>query len=50
MNAIYGLPGASYRAGGGIGPTNSSATSARLTGFGAYQEFRTIRLGVSLIF
>ena len=49
-NPIYGLPGASYRAGGGIGPTNSSAVSARLTGFGAYQEFRTIRLGVSLIF
>ena len=50
LNAIYGLPGASYRNGGGIGPTNSSAVSARLTGFGAYQEFRTIRLGVSLIF
>lgn len=49
-NPIYGLAGASYRAGGGPGVTQSSAFSARYPNFGAYQDFRTIRLGVSLIF
>jgi hypothetical protein len=49
-NPIYGLAGASYRAGGGPGTTQSSAYSARYPNFGAYQDFRTIRLGVSLIF
>ncbi len=49
-NAIYGLPGASYRAGGGPGTTLSSAYSAANPNFGAYQDFRTIRLGVKFIF
>jgi hypothetical protein len=56
-NPIYGLPGASYRA--GQGPTlaasagtvgGSSAFSARFPNFGAYQDFRTVRLGVTLTF
>lgn len=53
-NPIYGQPGASYRAGGGpvvAGATSgSSAFSARFPNFGAYQDFRTVRLGVSLTF
>jgi len=53
-NPIYGQAGASYRAGGGpviAGATNgASAFSARNANFGAYQDFRTIRFGVSLIF
>ncbi|MBI3698789.1 MAG: TonB-dependent receptor [Acidobacteria bacterium] len=57
-NPIYGLPGASYRA--GSGPVNGalvtglgsvgSAWSAANPNFGAYQEFRVIRLGIRLIF
>ena len=54
LNPIYGLPGASYRAGGGptvAGATGgSSSFSARFPNFGAYQDFRTIRLGVTLTF
>jgi hypothetical protein len=46
-NPIYGLAGASYRAGGGGG---NSATAATLPNFGGYQDFRVIRLGVRLIF
>jgi outer membrane receptor protein involved in Fe transport len=57
-NAIYGLPGASYRAGGGVnvnpqgtaGGYGQSAFAARNANFGAYQDFRTIRLGVTLTF
>jgi hypothetical protein len=49
-NAIYGLPGASYRNGGGPGTTLSTAFSAQNPNFGAYQDFRTIRLGVKVIF
>jgi hypothetical protein len=53
-NPIYGMPGASYRAGGGpviAGASNgASAFSARNANFGAFQDFRTIRLGVSLTF
>ncbi|MEO8125713.1 MAG: TonB-dependent receptor [Bryobacteraceae bacterium] len=52
-NAIYGLPGASYRAGGGPSTTldnYSSAFAASNPNFGAYQDFRVIRLGVRLIF
>jgi Carboxypeptidase regulatory-like domain/TonB-dependent Receptor Plug Domain len=49
-NPIYGLAGASYRAGGGPGTTFSSAYSARFPNFGAYQDFRTIRLGMTLTF
>jgi hypothetical protein len=49
-NPIYGMPGASYRAGGGPGSTQSSAYSARYPNFGAYQDFRTVRLGVTLTF
>ena len=56
-NPIYGLPGASYRAGQGpalaasagtVG--GSSAFSARFPNFGAFQDFRTVRLGVTLTF
>lgn len=49
-NPIYGLAGASYRAGGGPGTNNSSAFSATLPNFGGYQDFRTIRLGVKFNF
>ena len=53
-NPIYGQPGASYRAGGGpvVAGTvgGSSAFSARFPNFGAYQDFRTVRLGVTLTF
>lgn len=49
-NPIYGLAGASYRAGGGPGPTLSSAFSATNPNYGAYQDFRTIRIGARLIF
>jgi outer membrane receptor protein involved in Fe transport len=49
-NPIYGLPGGNYRAGGGPGTTYSSAYSATFPNFGAYQDFRTIRLGVRFMF
>ena len=53
-NPIYGQPGASYRNGGGPvvagALSGSSAFSARFPNFGAYQDFRTVRLGVSLTF
>jgi len=56
-NPIYGKPGASYRAGGGPGQSRAiggiadrSAFSATAPNFGAFQDFRTIRLGISLIF
>ena len=57
LNPIYGLPGSSYRAGGGApvitgfgGMSASSAYAARFPNFGGYQDFRTLRLGVSLTF
>lgn len=53
VNPIYGLPGGSYRAGGGPDTTNdrySSAFAATNPNFGAYQDFRTVRLGVRFIF
>jgi hypothetical protein len=54
LNPIYGQPGASYRNGGGPvvagASSGSSAFSARFPNFGAYQDFRTVRLGVSLTF
>jgi hypothetical protein len=53
-NPVYGLPGANYKGGGGAGAPGavggSSAYSARNANFGAYQDFRTIRLGVTLTF
>jgi hypothetical protein len=56
-NPIYGKPGASYRAGGGPGQSRAiggiadrSAFSATAPNFGAFQDFRVIRVGVSLIF
>ena len=56
-NPIYGKPGASYRAGGGPGQSRAigliadrSAFAATAPNFGAFQDFRTIRLGISLIF
>ncbi len=57
LNPIYGQAGASYRAGGGPGQSRAiggiadrSAFSARFPNFGAFQDFRTIRLGVTLTF
>jgi len=54
LNPIYGQAGASYRAGGGPAVAGSagglSSFSARNPNFGGYQDFRTIRLGVSLTF
>jgi hypothetical protein len=54
FNPIYGKPGASYRAGGGPSVAGAlsgqSSFSARLPNFGAFQDFRTIRLGVTLTF
>jgi outer membrane receptor protein involved in Fe transport len=55
-NPIYGQPGASYRAGQGAsiagvsGASGQSSFSSRFANFGAYQDFRTIRLGVTLTF
>ena len=56
-NPIYGKPGASYRAGGGPGQSRAiggiadrSAFAVGAPNFGAFQDFRTIRIGVSLIF
>ncbi|MDQ2948164.1 MAG: hypothetical protein M3Y27_19885, partial [Acidobacteriota bacterium] len=52
-NPIYGLPGASYRAGGGPDTTldrYSSAFAASYPGFGAYQDVRVFRLGARLVF
>ena len=53
INPIYGLPGASYRHGGGPDTFNdrySSAFAASYPNFGAYQDFRVIRLGVRFLF
>lgn len=50
LNPIYGLPGGSYVNGGGPGSTLSSAFAATLPNFGAYQDFRTLRLGLKMIF
>jgi hypothetical protein len=50
---IYGLPGGSYRNGGGPDGTTdrlSSAFAASYPGFGAYQDVRVIRLGLRLQF
>jgi hypothetical protein len=49
-NPIYGQAGASYRNGGGPGPTLGTAFSARNANFGGYQDFRTLRLGMTLTF
>lgn len=57
LNPIYGLPGGSYRAGGGPGQSRAMggiadrrAFSGRFPNFGAFKDFRTIRLGVTLTF
>ncbi len=56
VNPIYGLPAGSaqgYRAGGGPDGSldrYSSAFAATLPNFGAYQDFRTIRLGFRFTF
>src|SRR6266540_2361589 len=52
-NPIYGLPSANYRNGGGAS-TNlnyqvGSAFAAANPNFGAYQDFRVIRLGVRFL-
>jgi hypothetical protein len=47
ISPIYGKPSGSYRGGAGGG---DSATAARYPGFGGFQDFRTIRLGVTLTF
>ena len=49
-NPMYFLPGGNYRSGGGPGVDLSSAFAASFPNFGAYQDFRTIRLGVRFIF
>jgi hypothetical protein len=49
-NVIYNLPGASYRNGGPFNAANSSASAVSIPNLGAYQEFRTIRLGVRFLF
>jgi hypothetical protein len=51
VSPIYGRPSGSYRAGQGGGlATDSSAYAARYPNFGAFQDFRVIRLGVTLTF
>lgn len=53
VNPIYGLPGGSYRHGGNADPQNdryATAFSVLYPNFGAYQDFRTIRLGLRFIF
>ncbi len=56
LNPIYKLPAGSaqgYRTGGGpdgVSDRLSSAFAATLPNFGAYQDFRTIRLGFRFIF
>jgi hypothetical protein len=48
---IYGLPSGSYRAGQGGGLSGDpSAFAARYPNFGAFQDFRVIRLGVTFTF
>jgi outer membrane receptor protein involved in Fe transport len=53
-NPIYGQAGASYRNGGGpaiaSASNGASAFSARNANFGAYQDFRTLRLAITLTF
>jgi hypothetical protein len=55
-NPIYGQAGASYRAGAGptiagvVGTNGMSAFSSRFANFGGFQDFRAIRLGVTLTF
>jgi hypothetical protein len=52
-NPIYGLPSGNYRNGGGPDGTAdrlSSAFAASFPNFGAYQDFRTLRLAVRFIF
>jgi outer membrane receptor protein involved in Fe transport len=48
LDALYGLPHGNYR--GRQTSAGSSAAAARFSNFGAYQDFRTIRLGVTLTF
>jgi hypothetical protein len=51
ISPIYGKPSGSYRAGQGGGlATDSSAYSARYPNFGAFQDFRAIRLGLTFSF
>ena len=55
-NPIYGQAGASYRNGSGpaitgvVGTNGMSAFSSRFANFGGFQDFRAIRLGVTLTF
>ncbi|MBX9603726.1 MAG: TonB-dependent receptor [Bryobacteraceae bacterium] len=55
FNPIYGLPGAAVAAGGaraiaGVNGTGSSAFAATNPNFGAYQDIRTFRFGMRLMF
>jgi hypothetical protein len=51
ISPIYNRPSGSYRGGQGGGLVGDpSALSARAPNFGAFQDFRTIRLGVTLTF
>lgn len=48
LESLYGLPNSIYR--GRQTSVDPSALAARLANFGAYQDFRVIRLGVTLTF
>jgi hypothetical protein len=51
ISPLYGLPSGSYRGGQGGGlASDSSAYSARYPNFGAFQDFRVIRMGLTLTF
>jgi len=53
INPIYNLPSGNYRNGGGADGTTdrySSAFAATFPNFGAYQDFRTVRVGLRFIF
>ena len=51
ISPLYGQPSGSSRGGQGGGlASDSSAYSARYPNFGAFQDFRTVRLGVTLSF
>ena len=53
VNPIYKLPAGNYRHGGGPDLSTdrySSAFAATNPNFGAYQDFRTVRLGLRFVF
>lgn len=51
ISPLYGRPSGSYRGGQGGGlATDSSAHASRYPNFGGFQDFRTVRLGVTFSF